>query len=94
MAEPETRGTAELPPVLSYYYRAETGEGGYTLRSATVGDLQSIEGLVITQGSAVVKAEYNPDSPALENLAVETHPQTGDARAHPSGPAKSGGVGG
>jgi len=37
-----------------------------------VGDLQSLEGLAITQGSAVIRAEYDPESPALENLAVET----------------------
>jgi len=68
----ETKGTAELPPVLGYYRRIEAGEGGYTLRSATVGDLQSLEGLAIVQGSAVIRAEYDPESPALENLAVET----------------------
>lgn len=71
-AELETQGTAELPPVLGYTRRIEASEGGYTLRSATIGDLQSIEGLAITQGSAVVRAEYNPDSPALENVAVTT----------------------
>ncbi len=37
-----------------------------------LGDLQSIEGLVIMQGSAVIRAEYTPESPALENLAVAT----------------------
>lgn len=57
--------------MLGYYRRVE-GAGGYKLQSATVGDLQSIEGLVIAQGSAVIWAEYSPESPALENLAVET----------------------
>ena len=71
-AELETQGTAELPPVLGYYRRVEASSEGYTLRSATVGDLQSIAGLAIREGSAVVRAEYDPDSPALENLALST----------------------
>lgn len=71
-AELETQGTAPLPPVLGYYRRVEVGERGYTLRSATVGDLQTIEGLAITQGSALIRAEYSPESPALDNLAVTT----------------------
>lgn len=37
-----------------------------------MGDLQSIEGLAITWGSAIIRAEYDPESPVLENLAVET----------------------
>jgi len=71
-AELETQGTTELPPVLGYYRRIEASSEGYTLRSATVGDLQAIAGLAIKQGSAVVRAEYNPESPALENLALAT----------------------
>ena len=71
-AELGTQGTADLPPVLGYYRRIKAGKRGYTLRSATVGDSQTIEGLAITQGSALVRAEYSPESPALDDLAVST----------------------
>ncbi len=34
--------------------------------------MASIEGLAIRQGSAVIRAEYSPGSPALDNLALTT----------------------
>lgn len=71
-AELETKGTTELPPVLGYYRRVERQSEGYALRSATIGDLQSIEGLAIRQGSPVIRAEYSPGSPTLERLAFST----------------------
>lgn len=71
-AELELKVHVELPPALGHYPRVEVGADTYRLRSATVGDLQALAHLAIEQGSAVIRAEYAPESPALENLAVAT----------------------
>ena len=72
-AELELKGRVELPPTMGYYPRIEATMTHYELRSATVGDLQLLAHLAIEEGSAVVRAEYSPESPALENLSLTTH---------------------
>lgn len=79
-AELELKGSVELPPTLGYYPRIEATMTHYRLRSATVGDLQLLSHLAIEQGSAVIRAEYSPDSPALENLSLATRAPA--VRAH------------
>ncbi len=71
-AELELKGHVETPTALGHYSRIEGSADSYRLRSATVGDLQGLAHLAIEQGSAVIRAEYSPDSPALENLSVAT----------------------
>ena len=71
-AELELKGRVELPTTMGYYSRIEATMTHYELRSATVGDLQLLAHLAIEEGSAVVRAEYSPESPALENLSLTT----------------------
>ena len=72
-AELELKGRVELPTTMGYYSRIEATMTHYELRSATVGDLQLLAHPAIEEGSAVVRAEYSPESPALENLSLTTH---------------------
>lgn len=71
MAQLETRGSTFLPPVFGHYCQVQTDRGGHTLFNATVGDLQSIEKLAITQLHPI-PVRCKP----TRGLVWSTHPET------------------